>query len=118
METMTVNDAIKTAMSIIPYRYNVPSEQVEKAKETIWNAAKDGNLIEVNDLLGYCHKVAEINQKLMMDCISRSYKEKNLNTVAEEIQAAQFFEKQFLFWEYDVEKATKAVLDGEEESEE
>lgn len=39
---MTLEQAEETIRSIIPYRYNVPAEDIEEAKETIFKAIKDG----------------------------------------------------------------------------
>lgn len=36
---MEIKEAIATAQRIIPYRYNVPSAEVQKAKDVIWQAA-------------------------------------------------------------------------------
>lgn len=41
---MNLKEAVETAMRIIPYRYNVPSDEVTKAKRTIFEAAKDGTI--------------------------------------------------------------------------
>lgn len=39
---MTIEEAEETLRSIIPYRYNVASDKVEEAKETILDAIKGG----------------------------------------------------------------------------
>ncbi|MBQ9871821.1 MAG: hypothetical protein IJM27_07805 [Eubacterium sp.] len=39
---MTIPEAEETLRSIIPYRYNVPADKVEEAKNTIIDAVKDG----------------------------------------------------------------------------
>ena len=39
---MTIEEAEETLRSIIPYRYNVPSDQIMKAEKTILDAIKDG----------------------------------------------------------------------------
>lgn len=43
---MTISEAISTAKRIIPYRYNIPGAEVEKAKDTVWQAAKDDKIRE------------------------------------------------------------------------
>lgn len=46
---MNLREALETAMRIIPYRYNVPSRDVEESKMVVYNAAKDGTLKELID---------------------------------------------------------------------
>lgn len=61
---MDIKQALDTMHSIIPYRYNVPSEQVEQAKDTIIKAAKEGMLIPLDDFLKYCEKAADVSKQL------------------------------------------------------
>ena len=46
---MDLREAVETAMEIIPYRYNVPSHDVEMSKKVVYTAAKDGTLKELID---------------------------------------------------------------------
>lgn len=42
---MTIEEAEETLRRIIPYRYNVPANEIEEAEKTILNAIKNGSHI-------------------------------------------------------------------------
>ena len=52
---MRISEAEEVLRKIIPYRYNVPANEVEEAKETIINAVKDGYVLNRSQYVPYRH---------------------------------------------------------------
>lgn len=52
---MKISQAEEVLRKIIPYRYNVPANEVEEAKETIINAVKDGYVLNRSQYVPYRH---------------------------------------------------------------
>lgn len=52
---MKISEAEETLRKIIPYRYNVPGNEVEEAKKTIIEAVKDGYVLNRSQYVPYRH---------------------------------------------------------------
>ena len=104
---MNVKQALDTMHSIIPYRYNVPSEQVEQAKITIIKAAKDGMLIPLDDFLKYCEKAADVSKQLKDKCFDKIQSRKDLLT------EYAYFEKTEYLYRFEIPQFVKGYQQNE-----
>ena len=104
---MNIKQALDTMHSIIPYRYNVPPEQVQQAKNTIINAAKDGMLIPLDDFLKYCEKSADVSKELKDKCYAEIQSGKDVLT------AYAYFEKVEYLYRYEIPQFVKGYQQNE-----
>lgn len=104
---MDIKQALVTMHSIIPYRYNVPSEHVQQAKDIIINVSKDGMLIPLDDFLKYCEKSADVSKQLKDECFKKIQSGKDMLT------AYAYFEKVEYLYRYEIPQFVKGYQQNE-----